>query len=143
MHLYPEATGPVSEFFHSSQMLAMDDISLDLGQLMWAEWEKAPHRHFYIKEIARLSDGRFVIPLKWITVSGIESFDGLPLTYDRTVSHTKLERHNMAAHILEQSDVFCIEPDRSIRAPAADLRDNFLDLRAQGYKNKFVGAYIK
>ncbi|KAI0827855.1 hypothetical protein BC628DRAFT_1409428 [Trametes gibbosa] len=87
MCLYPEATGSVSEFFHTNRMLAMDDASLDLGQLMWAEWKKAPHRHFYIKELARLHDGNFIIPLRWITVNGIESFDGLSVTYDSTVSY--------------------------------------------------------
>ncbi|CDO77297.1 hypothetical protein BN946_scf184753.g47, partial [Trametes cinnabarina] len=81
MRLYPEICGPVSEFFHSKKLLAMDDQTLDHGQLMWADWKHAPQRHFYIKEIALLQDGRFVIPLRFVTVRGIESFDGLELAY--------------------------------------------------------------
>ncbi|KAI0819958.1 hypothetical protein BC628DRAFT_1423282 [Trametes gibbosa] len=123
MSLYPEAAGPVSEFFHASRMLAMDDASLDRGQLMWAEWRKAPHRHFYIKEIARLQDGQFVIPLKWITINGIESFEGLSLTHSSS-DHT-----------------FCIETEGGpVRAPALRLQDNCLDLKAQGYNLEFKGA---
>ncbi|CDO77984.1 hypothetical protein BN946_scf184811.g5 [Trametes cinnabarina] len=122
MSLYPEVAGPVSEFFHTNQMLAMDDASLDLGQLMWAEWSKAPHRHFYIKELARLQDDRFVIPLRWITVDSVESFDGISVTY------------SSADHM------FSISTEGSlVRAPSSTLRDNCLDLKAQGYQFKFKG----
>ncbi len=35
---------------------------------MWANFADTPDRHFYIKEIARLRDGRLVVPMKWICV---------------------------------------------------------------------------
>ncbi|KAI0364688.1 hypothetical protein BV20DRAFT_955723 [Pilatotrama ljubarskyi] len=122
MHIYPEAVGPISEFFHSRKLLAMDDASLDQGQLMWANWAHAPQRHFYIKELARLRDGRFVIPLKWITVNDVESFDGYAVSYN------------------EQGNPFRVHTECTIRITASNLYMNCLDLKAQGYQFHFDGA---
>ncbi len=35
---------------------------------MWADFRNALQWHFYIKELAQLQDGQFVIPLRWLTV---------------------------------------------------------------------------
>jgi len=40
---------------------------------MWADWDNEPHRHFYIKEVARLRDGRLAIPMRWICVVNEEN----------------------------------------------------------------------
>lgn len=40
----------------------------ELLQLMWADFKHSPNRHFYIKEVAKLRDGRMVIPMKWVVV---------------------------------------------------------------------------
>ncbi|KAI0665635.1 hypothetical protein C8Q78DRAFT_985916 [Trametes maxima] len=115
MCLYPEVCGPVAEFFHSQKMLEMDEKTLDLAQLMWADWKHAPQRHFYIKELAQLRDDRFVIPLRWVTVRGTESFDGLEVFCD-------------------EDKVFRIWTDRMIRESAQELKRNCLDLQAHGHK---------
>ncbi|EIW54556.1 uncharacterized protein TRAVEDRAFT_60724 [Trametes versicolor FP-101664 SS1] len=122
MHLYPEVTGPISEFFQANKMLGMDSASLDQSQLMWADWKGSPQRHFYIKELAQLKNGNFVIPLKWITVSGIESFDGYAVTYDKT------------------NKVFAVDCEHLVRVVATSLWKNCLDLKAQGHVFLFSGA---
>ncbi|KAI8995712.1 hypothetical protein BD414DRAFT_513439 [Trametes punicea] len=119
MSLYPEVCGPVSEFFHAQKMLAMDNDTLDQGQLMWADWEHAPQRHFYIKELASVQDGRFVIPLRFITAAGIESFDGLEVAHDSATG------------------TFRIQHDRMIREQTGNLHQNFLDLQVVGYQVNF------
>ncbi|OSD08227.1 hypothetical protein PYCCODRAFT_1441218 [Trametes coccinea BRFM310] len=117
MRLYPEICGP----------------TLDNGQLMWADWKHAPQRHFYIKEIALLQDGRFVIPLRFITVRGIESFDRLELAY---------HSDNLPICYNWKSRHFEIQHDRMIREEATTLHKNFLDLQAAGYAASFAGKFI-
>jgi hypothetical protein len=33
---------------------------------MWADWKRAGHKHFYIKELAQLQNNEFVIPMRWV-----------------------------------------------------------------------------
>lgn len=33
---------------------------------MWADFDNSPDRHFYIKEVARLKNGQYVVPMRWI-----------------------------------------------------------------------------
>ncbi|KAI8974881.1 hypothetical protein BD414DRAFT_517477 [Trametes punicea] len=112
MSLYSEVCGPVSEFFHVQKMLVMDNDTLDQGQLMWADWEHAPQHHFYIKELASVQDGRFVIPLWFITAAGIESFDGLEVAH-----------HSAHNHMIQEQ--------------TGNLHQNFLDLQVVGYQVNF------
>lgn len=57
---------------------------------MWADFEHAPDTHFYIKEVARLRNGLYVIPMKWVCVidSGVETqcVDVCFVDYDPLVS---------------------------------------------------------
>lgn len=141
MHLYPEVAGPISEFFQANKMLATDDASLDQSQLMWADWKGAPQRHFYIKEIAQLRNGSFVIPLKWITVSGVESFDGYAVVHDAIVS-APCPPKRINAYLSNKNKTFRIECERLVRVVAEDLSKNCLDLKAQGYIFLFDGVFI-
>ena len=65
----------------------------DLGslQLMWADFKEAPQHHFYIKKIAELRDGSFMIPIKWICVVSngdeIECADVHELEFDSEIRH--------------------------------------------------------
>ena len=60
-----EVSSVVSEFYQAQRLR---DEDVDLLQLMWADFDAAPLRHFYIKEVARTRDGCYVIPMKWICV---------------------------------------------------------------------------
>ncbi|KAI0697348.1 hypothetical protein BC835DRAFT_1405669 [Cytidiella melzeri] len=68
LHIYPEVAGPVSEFWQGKKWV--EELSYDELSPMWADWENAPHRHYFIKELARVDDRNFVMPVKWITVNG-------------------------------------------------------------------------
>lgn len=58
---------------------------------MWADFKASPHQHYYIKEIAQLSNGTFVIPMRWICVVEddnrvVDCADVLAVVYDAVVS---------------------------------------------------------
>lgn len=68
------------------------------------------HRHFYVKELAQLKDGRYVALLRWITV-----------------------KHEVHADVLEVSMVnnhFTVHTERTRRVLAKDLSRNILDIMA-------------
>ncbi|KZT28379.1 hypothetical protein NEOLEDRAFT_1161183 [Neolentinus lepideus HHB14362 ss-1] len=64
MNIYPEITNKVSEPWQAGKWAK--DTDLDLLSPMWADPIKAPHQHFYIKEIARLCSGQYIIPMRWV-----------------------------------------------------------------------------
>ncbi|THH10950.1 hypothetical protein EW146_g8209 [Bondarzewia mesenterica] len=92
----------------------------DLGP-MWADWTNAGHQHFYTQEIAQLSSGEFVIPLRWITVNDVVEFDGYLVNYYSTVRLSSYHSLNK----------FVIQDHTTKRIAACELRYNFLDLRTQ------------
>lgn len=53
---------------------------------MWVNWDSAPHQHYFIKELSQLSSGTYVIPLRWVTVSGEAHFQGYEVKYLEDVS---------------------------------------------------------
>ena len=61
----------------------------DLGslQLMWADFKEAPQHHFYIKKIAELRDGSFMIPIKWICV--VSNGDVHEVEFDSEIRHLR------------------------------------------------------
>ncbi|KAH8107680.1 hypothetical protein BXZ70DRAFT_884608 [Cristinia sonorae] len=77
-HIQPfvEIADSLSEFFQGKQLQCED---LDRLQLMWYDEERAPDRHFFIKEVARLDDGHLVIPLMWVCV---KQEDGQQVHYE-------------------------------------------------------------
>lgn len=59
---------------------------------MWADFKASPRQHYYIKEIAQLSNGTFVIPMRWVRQVGdqgntIDCADALEIIYDIAVSN--------------------------------------------------------
>ncbi|KAH9828836.1 uncharacterized protein C8Q71DRAFT_863691 [Rhodofomes roseus] len=68
IRLYPETTPEVSEILQAEKAApkVINTKDLDLYPHMWADWENTPYRHFYIREAARLHDGRYVLILRWI-----------------------------------------------------------------------------
>ncbi|KAI0697812.1 hypothetical protein BC835DRAFT_1405600 [Cytidiella melzeri] len=106
---YVEVSSTVSEFYQAERLQNTD---VDLLQLMWADFKNAPGQYFYIKELARLRDGRFVIPMKWLCVIDNE---------------TRAET--------DCADVYVVEYETAvIHIQATELIDNVLDLKNQGLK---------
>jgi hypothetical protein len=70
MQVYPEVTTTVSQLYHGSKWL--EELDLDELSPMWADWKRAGHRHFYIKELAQTASGQYLIPLKWVLVANTE-----------------------------------------------------------------------
>jgi hypothetical protein len=64
LQLYPEMSKTVSEVWQAAKWLK--EINIDDLTPMWADWKNASHRHFYIKEVARLVNGEFVVPVRWL-----------------------------------------------------------------------------
>lgn len=67
IRVYPEAAQCISESWQSGKWL--NEVDYDSLSPMWADWEHTEHRHFYIKELAQLVYGSFVMPMRWIVLN--------------------------------------------------------------------------
>ncbi|KAJ7917332.1 hypothetical protein B0H13DRAFT_2443031 [Mycena leptocephala] len=104
-HLYPEVNtnGSVSEIWHGDKLCKQLNPSLltpmfDAGQGV----------HYYLDELSQLTDGRFVIPVRWIKVDKFMHVDVYPVE-------------------LDQENKACVKKEM-LRVSAALLKFNFLDL---------------
>ncbi|KAJ6609615.1 hypothetical protein B0H10DRAFT_1954442 [Mycena sp. CBHHK59/15] len=61
IQVYPEITEHVSEFNQAGKWTK--EIDLDDLSPMWVDWERKSDKHFYVKELAQLESGQFVIPM--------------------------------------------------------------------------------
>ncbi|KAJ6549107.1 hypothetical protein DFH09DRAFT_1262788 [Mycena vulgaris] len=111
LHFYPEITTTISESWQAAKYV--NEIDVDELSPMWANWNGASHRHFYVKELAQCQNGKYFIPLKWIVYKHEVHADGYLV-------------------VKEPSGIFTVEEHEIIRVLATDLRYNFLDLREQG-----------
>jgi hypothetical protein len=66
IQVYPEITNHISEFNQAEKWTK--EIDLDDLSPMWADWKRNGDKHFYVKELAQLESGRFVIPIRWVIV---------------------------------------------------------------------------
>ena len=73
MVLYPEVTSTIAESWQAGKWV--DELALKELTPMWADWQRDPHQHFYVNEIARTRDGRYVIPRRWVIYNGEEHAD--------------------------------------------------------------------
>ncbi|TFK34493.1 hypothetical protein BDQ12DRAFT_763286 [Crucibulum laeve] len=82
IHVYPEMKGPICEMWQASKWL--EEVNLDELSPMWADWKDPSnaHWHYYIKELAQVDGGSYVVPLRWVTIAGIPHADVLNATYD-------------------------------------------------------------
>ncbi|TFY60326.1 hypothetical protein EVJ58_g5221 [Rhodofomes roseus] len=113
MSFLPRVGAPVSEFYDGGKCLELDEKALDCGQLMWMDKENAPRRHFYIRELARLRDGRFVIPVRFVQDKNVDCLDGyLVVHYAAT-------------------DIFVVRDHALIRVEAKELQDNVVDIERE------------
>jgi hypothetical protein len=64
IQVYPEITENISEFIQADKWVK--EVDLDDLSPMWADWKAAVHKHFYVKELAQLKNGEFVVPIRWV-----------------------------------------------------------------------------
>ncbi|KAJ7443535.1 hypothetical protein FB451DRAFT_1189993 [Mycena latifolia] len=64
IQVYPEITDTISEFIQADKWTK--EVDFDDLSPMWADWKNASHKHIYVKELAQLKDGNFVIPIRWV-----------------------------------------------------------------------------
>lgn len=83
MRFYPEISNPVTESWQADKWLH----EVDLTELspMWANFSETPKHHFFVGELAQLSDGRLVVPRKWILISGVSHFEMYDISYSSEV----------------------------------------------------------
>ncbi|KAJ7104568.1 hypothetical protein C8R43DRAFT_1092216 [Mycena crocata] len=114
IHVYPEVSGPVSEFWQAGKWVS--EIDVDELSPMWADWKNKAnsHRHFYIKELAQMHDGTYVVPLRWVTVDNVVHADVHDVDCEATI----------------QGYLFNIKSTTLRRIPASSLRLNYVDLKA-------------
>lgn len=82
MHLYPEIKSSISEFWQAEKWLK--EVPIDELSPMWAS-ETRPHTHFYIKELAQLTDRTFVVPQRWIVFKGEVHGEVYQIIYNENV----------------------------------------------------------
>lgn len=68
--VYPEVTTTIAEFWQAEKWV--HEVALDELTPMWADWQCSPDRHFYVNEVARTRDGRYLVPRRWIIFNGEE-----------------------------------------------------------------------
>ena len=73
MVLYPEVTSTITESWQAEKWV--DKVALNELTLMWADWQRSPDQHFYVNEVARTRDERYLVPRRWIIYNGEEHAD--------------------------------------------------------------------
>ena len=81
--LYPEVTSTISESWQAGKWV--DEVALNELTPMWADWRRSPGRHFYVNEVARTKDGRYLVPRRWVLVDGKEHTDAQLASIDSQV----------------------------------------------------------
>ncbi|KAK0444640.1 uncharacterized protein EV420DRAFT_1721990 [Desarmillaria tabescens] len=130
IHVYPEVAGPITETYQAAKWL--EEVDLDELSPMWANWTSPGlrHRHFYIKELARLSDDSYVVILRWVTVNGIVHADVLETVTETGLSEGELPFLYVTIHTHKVS-----------RIPAMSLTENILDIRVHAPGGVQFSAY--
>lgn len=82
LHFYPKIPdGPITEIWHGEKWRRdLDPANFDP---MWND--KPNNKHYYINELARLKNGDFVIPVRWVKLRGQLHADAYPVTFDDQV----------------------------------------------------------
>ena len=100
MQVYPEVTSSVSESWQAGKW--RDEVPLDELSPMWADWENAPDRHFYVDEVARTKAGKYILPKRWIVVNKEVCAEGHPVYFSEHVSCMKHLLHPPLNTFLER-----------------------------------------
>lgn len=110
---------------------------------MWANFEGAPHRHFYVNEIAQLRDSRFGIPLCYGKVAGVEIVEFYEFQYYEAISSpfpTLMPGCIQQSYSFLQTSTFVVRSSDIIQIEAECLAKNMLDLRVEGLPVEFEGV---
>jgi hypothetical protein len=70
LHVYPEVTNVVSEFWQAAKYT--NELPDEQLMPMWANWSTNSHQHFYVKEVAKLDNSRLVLLIHWVVYRGQE-----------------------------------------------------------------------
>ncbi|KAF8064464.1 hypothetical protein FPV67DRAFT_1672161 [Lyophyllum atratum] len=91
IHPYIEVAGPVTEMLQAAKY---DEADFDEHSPMWADWKNLStmHRHYYIKELAQLTDGSFLLLLRWVTVNSVVHVQGLEVAFDEELTKFSVKR---------------------------------------------------
>jgi hypothetical protein len=81
-HLYPEinTNGSISEIWHGKKLLEELDPNF-----LTPMFEMQNGIHYYIHEVAKLNDGRCVIPIRWLKVDSVMHVDTYAVEIDDQV----------------------------------------------------------
>ncbi|KAJ7635914.1 hypothetical protein B0H17DRAFT_1149590 [Mycena rosella] len=111
IHIYPEIPedGVIREIWHAQKW--RKDLDLDVLSPMYDA--RNLHAHFYVNELARLSSGDFVIPIRWLTFRGRVWADAFTVKIDTSGVATVIDTHTTLIS-------------------SADLVANYLDLEDEG-----------
>ena len=91
IQIYPEITEKISESWQAEKFTK--EVNDQLTP-MWADWKYAPHKHFYINEVAQLKDGKFVLPLRWIIFERKEHVEVLVLSQNEVRHFEEINEDN-------------------------------------------------
>ncbi|KAJ7806807.1 hypothetical protein B0H14DRAFT_3767439 [Mycena olivaceomarginata] len=106
MHVYPEIPedGVVREIWHALKW--RKNIDLDVLSPMY----DAGTAHYYVNELARLKNGDFVVPIRWLMYCGKVHADAFVVSFNETGHAT-------------------IDDSKTVIITASELSENYLDLQ--------------
>ncbi|KAF7316136.1 hypothetical protein MIND_00131700 [Mycena indigotica] len=105
IRVYPEipTDGIIREIWHAQKW--RKNMDLDALSPMY----DAGNAHFYVNELCRLKDGRFVIPIRWVTMNSAICADCYSVRMDEA-----------GAAVIDDSTTSIVE--------ATEMKENYLDL---------------
>ncbi|KAF8972139.1 hypothetical protein BDZ97DRAFT_2015119 [Flammula alnicola] len=124
IHIYPEVCDTISESWQAEKWL--NEVNLDELSPMWADWKRTKHRHFYVKEVAQLEDGSFVVPMRWIIFKKEEYFDCYRVRESEETGKYYLFGHSSESQL-----------NGFHRLPVTELKYNYLELQSGGFNFDF------
>ncbi|KAJ7195789.1 hypothetical protein GGX14DRAFT_575340 [Mycena pura] len=121
IRVYPEIPedGVVREIWHGQKWRKMMDLDC-----LSPMYDAGGGVHYYVNELARLKDGRMVIPVRWVTCCSKVHTDAFLVT-------------------LDPEGAAVIEDGETIMIAASDLEHNFFDLKAEAKLPKWSEAAMR
>lgn len=95
--------------------------------------------HYYVNEVARLKNGQFVIPIRWVRFRGKVYADAFSVTINEVSLCVFL---TCSLLLLLQKNEATVVDNVTILICTSDLRDNYLDLKHQHNIPKWSGTVL-